>query len=259
MPRLLQALTSVIVLIAFSLTFASSSNTHAQESRETLAEEDFRTYRGMLVAYQPEFTVEGGRMVTRRTAEQRTALTAELNTCTAEQAEVRSPGTCTVSARGTTFESGEFTWYVWYEQVSGYSRASQVKTRIAKFPSNPSGMQTSYAVFTYQGHWELLGTHPHGYALIDREYASPYYDSWNAVMFFSPDIDYPIFAHPARAQSSKYGTSYYYYEADTPEIITIIRCDTECVLYHRHLETGEFVEQYSTPSTQEEPGLTPFF
>jgi hypothetical protein len=233
-----------LVAAAASILLFRGSSTRAQEAPQSLANDYLRIYRGMLITYQPEFTVEGARMIQLSVAEANARRAGVLDPCAPEQ---ESREYCSVSATGARFESGDFTWLLWYERVAGYSRTSQVRTVIAKFPRGAAPAQTSYAVFRYQGHWVLSGTYNAGYALSDRESAKIDNDesAWDAHMFFTPDIDYPVIAYPRRASAGRIAAVYAYYKADASDEITIEECESGCVYYHRFLLTGDFLEQAS--------------
>ncbi len=206
-----------LCLFAFCISMIGVVSVVALGIDEQKPEQAFSDYRQNLITYQPEFTVEGSKMVTFSQAQNKSALSkeSEYNICLQEDRTENSETYCVISLKKKKdlyFESGNFIWYVWYEEGIGYSRFSPVKTKIAKFPKNPSNSQSSYAIFSYQGLWFPHIINENFYSLRQfyrgMEHGQP--DTNDKFIVFHPDSDYPLFFLDINRSRYGAGRSCYY-------------------------------------------------
>jgi len=161
----------------------------------------FVNYRKNLIKYQPQFTVEGNKMITREVAIDRMEESRNTNYNLCSSGEGTSCNT--LPTREQSFSTSEFQWYIWYEEVNGYSRYSPIKTFIAKFPINNDSKQGSYSLFSYQGFWQLRGVNNDIFRLFEYSNNLGVPDYTFPAMLFEQNGDFPLMFE--EYISSRYG------------------------------------------------------
>lgn len=180
-------------------------------------------YQQKLIKFQPQFTVEGDKMITRIQAKN------NLNTSNAKIFQnCTNPSEIGMISENivcqdfhpkdfpTTFQDAQFEWYIWYETASGYSRTSNIKTFFAKFPLNTGDSQTSYSLFSIQGSWALRFHSDNNFIVTftDIIETNPKIKE-TEVALYNSDVDYPILFERVHGLDSEYVLD----KVNTPETL----------------------------------------
>jgi len=256
-----------VIIVLFVTIFSLPSLVFGED----VVVDEFIEYRKNLIKYQPEFTVEGLKMITRQQATNHTKaeIDKEFFVCSSEELKNRwfetgdiyyDCGRIPNEYSIQHFQRGDFDWYIWHEQIYEYSRFAQVKTRIAKFPINENMSQQSYALFSYQGYW-----YPQKIEIAENKIVVDFYylalssgergpDYIRTIMFFNPDVDYPLFFTSDVNSRYGFGATRFYYDGEN-----IIRThntdysgDIE-ISYKRSLNNGQklLVSELTVEEVQE--------
>ena len=231
---------AVVALVLLTSTTSITKGFSEEQSQ-------YVKYRNSLITYQPQFTVEGNKMILRSEAinKMNQSKNTNFNLCFKE--DIKNSGgveACNMipGEKLYKFQTTDFDWYTWYERVDGYSRFSPIKTFFAKFPRNSDNSQTSYSLFSFQGFWILNRVNNDLFDFMEYSgnlAGAP--EKTYPVMMFQQHKDYPLLFDIISTGRYGMGTTWYYNDNELTTFNTSFSSSTAVIKYS--LVTGEVISK----------------